>query len=226
VVFAAEICSAVTRAECERLAELAVGRTVLEVGSFFGRSTIALATTAAVVHAVDPHPLDNPAHIDEQQRSTLEALRRSLRDRALEEKVVIHVATSPQLLPVLRRVFDFVFIDAAHEREEVERDIRLALGCLRLPGVLAFHDYGRAGIEWEGEWYPFGVTEAVDELVARRSDARLEVIESLAVVSLQPGLYRVAWAGWRRLPAGARLRLRTPLRRLAQLAKESRMRAS
>jgi predicted O-methyltransferase YrrM len=185
VIFADEIRSAVTRAECERLAELAVGRTVLELGSQFGRSTIALASTAAVVHAVDPHPLDSRAHTDEHQRSSLEALRRSLLHHALDEKVVIHVATSSQVLPALRRVFDLVFIDAAHERAEVERDIRLALSCLRLPGVLAFHDYGRAGFEWEGQWQAFGVTEAVNELVASRTDARLAVIDYLAVVSLQ-----------------------------------------
>jgi hypothetical protein len=53
--YAEPVLSAVTHAECERLAHLAVGARVLEIGSYYGRSTVAMASTAMVVHAVDPH---------------------------------------------------------------------------------------------------------------------------------------------------------------------------
>jgi len=45
LLFAADVGSAVTKGQCRRLAALARGKTVLKLGSWLGRSTIALAST-------------------------------------------------------------------------------------------------------------------------------------------------------------------------------------
>lgn len=46
--------------ECEALQKLATGKTCLEIGSFLGKSTVAMAETARVVRAVDTFR-SNPA---------------------------------------------------------------------------------------------------------------------------------------------------------------------
>ena len=144
------ITSAVTDAEATRLADLARGRTVLEVGSWYGFSTVVMARVARVVHAVDWHRGDEHAGV----RETLGAFWANLERYAVRDRVVIHVGLAEVVLPVLRaRSFDFAFLDGFHETEAVDRDARLILPLLRPGGMLAFHDYGR-----------FGVRPAVDGL--------------------------------------------------------------
>jgi SAM-dependent methyltransferase len=190
-IFADEVLSAVTEDECRRLAALARSRLVLEIGSYYGRSTIALASTAAVVHSVDPHdggPVDSTG--------TLPAFLDGLERYSLREKVVVHVGRSTQILPLLRdQSFDLVFVDAMHQRPEVDVDLFLSACCLRAGGRLALHDYGRDGVQVGDVWHPFGVTEAVDEFVARTGVAPPEVVDTLAVLSA-PERATPAWDAW------------------------------
>jgi predicted O-methyltransferase YrrM len=179
VVFAGEIPSTTTEAECRRLAELARGKRVLEIGTYHGRSTVSLASTAAVVHTVDVHPAD-PATGDD----TLAGLMRNLDRYDLRDRVVVHVGFSQLILPLLQPgSFDLAFLDAQHQREPVEEDLAALLPLVEQGGVIAFHDYGVPGVEHRGRWDPFGVTEVVDEFVAERG-LPLEVVDTLAVVRL------------------------------------------
>jgi len=190
-IFADEVLSAVSRDECRRLAELARGRSVLEIGSYYGRSTIALASTAALVHSVDPHdggPVESPG--------TLPEFLAGLERHALREKVVVHVGRSTQIVPLLRDgSFDMVFVDAMHQRPEVDVDLYLSACVLRAGGCLALHDYGRDGVQVGDAWHPFGVTEAVDELVARTGVPPPEVVDTLAVL-FAPERGAQAWEAW------------------------------
>lgn len=179
--FAEEIPSAVTERECRRLAELAEGRPVLEVGTYLGRSTIALASTAEVVHTVDFHP---PDHLTREVESTLPAFLHNLDRYELRHKVVVHFGFSQETLPALREEwFDLAFIDGQHQREPVEEDIGLVLPHLANTAILAFHDYGRAGVHTAEGWDDFHVTEVVDEF-ARRRGVDVEVVDTLAVLRL------------------------------------------
>jgi predicted O-methyltransferase YrrM len=145
-----EITSAVTAVESHRLAELAKGKVVLEVGSWYGYSTIVMARVAKRVHAVDWHRGD--AHAGE--RDTLATLWANLERYAVRDRVILHVGRAQDVLPVLRPgSFDLAFLDAFHTTEAVARDAALIRPLLRRGGMLAFHDYGR-----------FGVKEAVDAL--------------------------------------------------------------
>jgi predicted O-methyltransferase YrrM len=177
------ISTALTVAELDRLSNLATDRVVVEVGSRFGASTVALASTAAHVHAIDPHwPEQRP---DGKTKTSIAKLMLNLHERGLLGKVTIHVGLSQDVLPLFQEdVFDLAFIDALHDRESVARDLALVLRVLRLGGVVAFHDYGLAGTRDRrrgGKWAPFGVTEVVDGFVSEPGH-RLEVIDSLAVV--------------------------------------------
>jgi predicted O-methyltransferase YrrM len=143
------ITSAVTDVESGMLTELARGKVVLEVGSWYGFSTVLMGQVARRVHAVDWHRGD--AHAGSVD--TLDVLWRNLAKYELRDKVVIHVGRSEDVLPALRPIFDFAFIDGLHTTEAVAADAALVLPLLRSGAPLAFHDYGR-----------FGVKPAVDAL--------------------------------------------------------------
>lgn len=167
--------SSVSRSECEALCELARGRCVLELGSWYGRSTIALASVARVLHAVDWHhgdPHSGPS-------DTLGPLVERLRTHELLDSVVLHVGRNEDVLPLLRDgLFGLVFVDSFHARSAVERDIELAYRLLEPGGVIAFHDYG---INLVHNGVPFGVSAAVDAFAAR-SGRKIEVVGSLAIL--------------------------------------------
>jgi len=181
--FAEEVLSAVTEAECERLASLAHDADVLEIGAYYGRSTIALASVAKVVHSIDPHrggPDDAP--------DTLPSFLENLRSHGVRNNVVVHVGLSTDVLPLVRAdSFDVVFVDAMHQRPEVDVDLTLAARCVRAGGWLAMHDYGLDGVYVGDEWHPFGVTEAVDEFVSLTGARAPDVVDRLAVVRVPDG---------------------------------------
>jgi predicted O-methyltransferase YrrM len=120
-----------------------------------------------------------------------------LERHAVRGKVVVHVGLSTQILPLLRdESFDMVFIDAMHQRPEVDMDLVLASRCLRAGGCLALHDYGRDGVQVGDTWHPFGVTEAVDEFVALTRVGSPEVVDTLALL-FAPERATNAWDVWK-----------------------------
>jgi SAM-dependent methyltransferase len=177
-IFAEGVLSAVSRAECERLAQLARGGDVLEIGAYYGRSTITLASVATVVHSIDPHR-GGPAEAPD----TLAPFLENLEAHGVRDRVVVHVAPSTAVLPLFKsESFDVVFVDAMHQRPDVDIDLALSARCLRGGGFIALHDYGRDGVQVGDEWHPFGVTEAVAEFVAGTESDEPDVVESLAVL--------------------------------------------
>lgn len=133
------------------LADLAAGRSVLEVGSWHGGSLAALAETAQVVHSIDWHRgMDDRR--PEPEADTLPHLWANVRHLS---NIVLHVGTTSQVAPGLRsRLFDLIFVDGTHTKEAVLRDVALLRRTLTPGGTFAFHDYGLG----------FGVEDAVNEL--------------------------------------------------------------
>lgn len=177
MIFAQDVESAVTQEEAQAIADASGGGLVLEVGSHYGRSTIALASVARLVHAVDWHRGD--LHVG--YADTLGIFLANLVRYKVQDKVVPHVGKIEDIAPVLRpRSFDLVFIDAFHEREAVARDGLLCLPLVKPGGTLAFHDYGR---EMVARGVPFGVTAAVDALTAQWGLEK-RVVNHVALVSV------------------------------------------
>ncbi len=150
--------------EGRKLAELANGKRVLEIGSYCGRSTVCMARTAEHVTAVDF--FDGPEA--PMYMETAEEFDKSILRHGVSGKV-----TKCRPEEELTGEFDFAFIDGAHDYESVSRDIEKVSAVLAPDGLIAFHDY-RGGID------P-GVDKAVDELLASGGQM-ISITKTVAVV--------------------------------------------
>jgi len=160
--------------EGKKLAELATGKRVLEIGSYCGLSTVCLARAATHVTAVDyfdgrgtPEPQD-----------TRELFEQAIDRHGVAGKVRCVYPGDP--LPL--NEYDIVFIDGAHDAASVRSDIAKARNCLASDGLIAFHDYSRL--------HDLGVAEAVDELIADGGKLisltnTLAVVKPLAAIPLE-----------------------------------------
>lgn len=163
-----------TERELQELQRLAANKTVLELGSWQGRSTLALAETARIVHAVDWFHGDPHVGQGDSLPVYLAATRHL-------PNVVTHIGRFTEVLPHLALGgFDLVFFDGYHTHHQVADDIRLALPLVAPLGTLAFHDYGVT----QGD---FGVTQAVNERFPN-----IQVTDTLAVVKLDARTQRRA----------------------------------
>ena len=152
------ISSAVTANESQALADLARGKVVLELGAWFGYSTIVLASVAERVTSVDWHMGDDHAGITD----TWEIFCFNIQRYGVANRIEAIRERFEDALPPLAeqgRKFDGMFLDAHHAEESVDRDLGLALPLMKPGAFVAFHDYGRG----PHNGYPgFGVTEAAD----------------------------------------------------------------
>lgn len=148
--------------ETTALQEFAKDGLVLEIGSAFGYSAVAMAQTAKHILAVDPH--------EEECHNSLATMRSNLEAYDVKDKVTIMIAFSQNIMPVLpSRKFDLVWIDGCHFEEAVSHDVNQAMRLVKKGGVIAAHDYH------PGRICP-GVIAALDKVAEPT-----EVIDSLWV---------------------------------------------
>lgn len=174
VAEAAGIDGWMSEAELAWLAGVAKGcRIIVEIGSWKGRSTKALAMhTGGVVYAIDDWRGDEHGSAELRQELAAKGpdgvhaeFLRNLEPEIRAGRVVVLRRRSAEAAPVLRELLggrgaDLVFIDAEHTRASVKHDIETYRPFLREGGLLAGHDYS-------GAWP--GVVLAVDELVPGRT---------------------------------------------------------
>lgn len=147
------ISTSLTEAETAQLMSLAAGREVLEIGSAFGYSTIAMALAgAAHVTSIDPHTNED----------SFDALKANIEAYGVVDKITTIEKRSLRALPQLitsRRSFGLAFIDGDHRYNHVRYDVSRSMKMLERGGWVACHDYGEADCP--------GVKEACDELFPR-----------------------------------------------------------
>lgn len=138
-------------AELAWLAEQAAQhRLIVEIGSFKGRSTRALAdNTSGLVVAVDD--FYGPREIEYDQRHRI--YEQFLANTADLTNIAV-IKANHRDLPEPEFVPDMVFIDGAHEYDAVKTDILFWQSRIAKGGLLCGHDY---------TWCA-GVKKAVDEL--------------------------------------------------------------
>lgn len=170
--------SALADDESRELYALARGRRVLEMGTYFGKSAIVMAQSAAVVHTVDNHRGDSTIGYagDTPVPPFLVPFFTALHEYGLSGKVCVHVGDFDHVVTRFgRAVFDMVFHDGDHTFEAVQHDLDIAHTTIVPGGTLAVHDYGRAGMD--------GVKRAVDAHVKKHAGLGLvKVVNTLAVI--------------------------------------------
>lgn len=126
------ISTSLTLAETDELRRLAAGGAVLEIGSAYGYSAIAMALAGArSVIAVDPH----------QWLNSWATMLANVEAYGVADRVTVWRMDSQTAMSTLGPAFDLVWIDGDHEASAVARDVEMGRKLLRPTGTLACHDY-------------------------------------------------------------------------------------
>jgi predicted O-methyltransferase YrrM len=144
---------------------------VFEIGTLNGYTALHFALNTpddAVIYTLDlppeetaPPALHTTVMDDAHIRAGTGARRRLFDDTAAGDKVVPLFGDSARFdfSPYHGRV-DLFFVDGAHSYDYVASDTRNALACVRPGGVIAWHDFGRSGVN--------GVSRLVAEVARTR----------------------------------------------------------
>lgn len=126
---------------------------IVEIGSWKGRSTICLAygskeASKRKIHAIDPHT-GSPEHKrNDSQVDTFEEFKGNIKEAGVEDMVDPIRAYSYEIAPIFDKPIELLFIDGAHEYEDVLRDYKDWFPKVVEGGIIAFHDSIGGG--WQG----------------------------------------------------------------------------
>lgn len=141
-----------TRGQAEALFDAARscpdGGTIVEIGSFHGRSTIVLASAAppgATVIAIDPHAGNDrgPQEIEgfeTQAAGDHERFRHNLLEAGVADRVVHLRMFSGDALAAVPESIDVLYVDGAHRFAPARADIRDFGARVRDGGAMLIHD--------------------------------------------------------------------------------------
>ena len=139
-------------------------KTMIEIGSFIGESTIIFAKHFKHVTAIDPFlPNYDPQDPTCNSGFNFDDVYQEFKNTIEEEKtkVTIHKMMSTDAVSVLKDKYDFIYIDGLHTYEGVKDDINNYLPLVKKGGVIGGHDYGTQHPHLQG------VTKAVDEVLGK-----------------------------------------------------------
>jgi methyltransferase family protein/glycosyl transferase family 2 len=155
---------------------------IVEIGSYCGKSTVALASIVKAsggggcVHAIDPHEgavgaCDSGVGVT-VGAPTLERLRRNLSDADVAD--VVEIVPQSSFDVTWTQPIELLFIDGLHDEASVRRDVGHFESCVAIHAYLVFHDCDDS--------FP-GVKACVDEVLA--SGRYREVARAASLVVLQ-----------------------------------------
>lgn len=130
--------------EAMALARLARGKEVVEIGSYCGKSTIAMAQVAKSIESIDWHKGDEMAG----PGGTLGKFRYNLSRYSVDHRVRVHEGRTQEIAPTLPgQSYDLVFIDGAHDEMQVRIDVKEALRLVKPGGTIALHDFQMEAVQ-------------------------------------------------------------------------------
>lgn len=149
-----------TQSEGNALAALAAGKLVLELGSYKGRSTVAMAQTATHVVSIDCHKGDDSTG----SADTLAEFLANLEACGIRDKVVPIVGRIEAACFFLAvQLFDMTFIDDDHAAS-VSGSTEFAVRATRPGGIIAWHDWNFPAVREAARVHRLEPTSFVDEL--------------------------------------------------------------
>ena len=125
-------------------------RSILEIGTHIGSSTVALALAAARNRAegidtgiitADIRDVNDPAHRPWEDHRSPASPRSLVEAVGCSELVRFEINPSIDTLTRPDRRFGLIFLDGNHDADMVYREIPLALRWLQAPGLIVLHDY-------------------------------------------------------------------------------------
>jgi predicted O-methyltransferase YrrM len=153
---------------------------IVEVGSYCGKSTIVLGLTlkaltsrTARIYAIDPHD-GEVSTLDQgimQTPPTFEKFSRNLREAGVADVIEPIKARSHEV--VWDKPIDLLFIDGLHDYRNVATDFLHFSDWVRPEGFVAFHDYAN---------HFAGVKRLVDELISANQYRVSRMVDSLVVL--------------------------------------------
>lgn len=159
--------------------ELPKPHSIVEVGSFQGKSTVLFGSvikgffTDARVYAIDPHEgiVGATDQMIESLLPTLEAFKRNIAQHELTD--VVELINEYSFNVQWDKPISLLFIDGLHDYPNVSRDFYHFSKWLSNGGYVAFHDYAY--------YYP-GVVAFVDELLSGNEYVEISKAKSLIVL--------------------------------------------
>ena len=135
-------------------------KTMIEIGSFVGESTVLFAQSFKKVIAIDPFEADYDPQDSTSNNFDFDNVYQTYLDRiTVYSNIETIVDTSDNAVKELvGKEFDFVYIDGLHTYEGVKSDITNYLPLINKGGVIGGHDYVEG---WSG------VIKAVNEILGK-----------------------------------------------------------
>jgi predicted O-methyltransferase YrrM len=145
------------------LAKVLSAQTIFEIGTLHGYTALLFALNTSPETTI--YTLDLPP-----DASTVPALSTTMMDTthiALHANAAQYLYVSHPMGSKVRQIYgdsarfdfssyrekvDLFFVDGAHSYEYVRSDTQQALACVRPGGVIAWHDYGRWGVNGVSRW--------------------------------------------------------------------------
>lgn len=134
------------------IAQLLQPRLIFEIGTFHGSGAAHLAANAplAKVYTLDLGPADAPS-LSTTLVDGFHIAERKYNDISPRVQRLFGDSASFDFSPFHSQV-ELFFIDGAHSYAYVKSDTENALACTRPGGVVAWHDYGRCGVNGVSRW--------------------------------------------------------------------------
>jgi len=135
-------------------------KTMIEIGSFVGESTVLFAQSFKKVIAIDPFLADYDPADSTSNNFDFDNVYQTYLDRTSPySNIQTLKMTSDEAAEILNEdMFDFIYIDGLHTYEGVKSDITNYLPLINKGGVIGGHDYVQGWL---------GVINAVDEIIGK-----------------------------------------------------------
>lgn len=142
--------------ECDFLQKYASNKICLELGSYTGMSTVALAEVAKEVTSIDTFKACTNGQHQVENFTTLNVFKENTEGW---ENIIVKIGKNTDIIPTLQDgYFDLVFLDAMHDVRSVEEDLICIWPKMKIGGMLMFHDYG-----WDAFFHDGGPKVVIDK---------------------------------------------------------------